>query len=97
MTTNQCVLMWFGRDLRLDDNPALHAAVATGLPVIPVFLWSPEEDSPPPGAASRWWLHQSLLRLDASLRAKGSRLVIRRGPVAETIITLAAECCAHRV
>lgn len=97
MTANQSVLMWFGRDLRLDDNPALHAAVATGLPVIPVFLWSSQEDSPPAGAASRWWLHQSLLRLDESLRAKGSRLIIRRGPEAESLIPLAAECNAPRV
>lgn len=89
--------MWFRRDLRLADNPALHAAAATGLPVIPVFIWVPEEDSPPPGAASRWWLHQSLLQLDRSLRAKGSRLVIRRGPAAETLLQLAAECRVRRI
>ncbi|HEX4036611.1 MAG TPA: deoxyribodipyrimidine photo-lyase [Acidobacteriaceae bacterium] len=97
MTPTTSVLMWFGRDLRLADNPALRAAVATGLPVVPIFLWAPEEEDPSPGAASRWWLHQSLLVLDRTLRAKGSRLTLRRGPTAETLLAIAAECNARRV
>ncbi len=98
MTHPESVLVWFRLDLRLADHPALNAAVATGLPVVPVFIWSPEEEGDgAPGAASRWWLHQSLLRLDESLRAKGSRLVVRRGPVAEALASLAAETNAHRV
>jgi deoxyribodipyrimidine photo-lyase len=44
-----------------------------------VFVWAPEEEDPwAPGAASRWWLHQSLARLAADLEARGARLVIRR-------------------
>ena len=31
------VLMWFRNDLRLSDNPALHAAAASGAPVVPVY------------------------------------------------------------
>ena len=79
-------LLWFRQDLRLADNPALLAAVRRGGPVIPVFIWSPEEEGRwQPGAASRWWLHQSLAQLDASLRQRGSRLIIRRGPTLEAI------------
>ena len=38
-------------------------------PVVPVFIWAPEEEGDwPPGAASRWWLHHSLASLDAMLR-----------------------------
>ena len=60
-------IVWFRHDLRLDDNPALAAAVARG-PVVPVFIWAPEEEHPwEPGAASRWWLHQSLEKLAAAL------------------------------
>ena len=82
-------LLWFRQDLRLADNPALLAAVRHGGPVIPVFIWSPEEEGRwQPGAASRWWLHQSLAQLDASLRQRGSRLIIRRGPTLETIRAL---------
>jgi deoxyribodipyrimidine photo-lyase len=92
------VLMWFRLDLRLRDNPALAAAAATGAAVVPVFVRSPEEaDACAPGAASRWWLHQSLLRLDESLRARGSRLILRCGPAAETLAALAAETGAGRV
>jgi deoxyribodipyrimidine photo-lyase len=82
-------IVWFGLDLRLADNPALNAAVSAGGPVIPAFIWAPDEESPwAPGAASRWWLHQSLGALGASLRARGSRLILRRGPTLETLRVL---------
>src|SRR5947209_19120190 len=72
-------IVWFRNDLRLADNPALAEARARG-PVIPVYVWAPgEEGDWPPGAASRWWLHRSLAALDAELRRRRSRLIIRRG------------------
>jgi len=74
-------IVWFRQDLRLADHPALSAAVARGKPVIPVFLWTPEEEGEwAPGAASRWWLHQSLTALSKDLAKAGSPLVIRRSP-----------------
>src|SRR5271156_3402778 len=74
-------LLWFRQDLRLADNPALLAAIRRGGPVVPVFIWAPEEEGRwPPGAASRWWLHQSLAELDRARRQRGSRLTTRRGP-----------------
>lgn len=83
-------LVWFRQDLRLDDNPALLAAVARGGLVVPVFIWSPDEEGEwAPGAASRWWLHQSLASLDASLRQHGSRLLVRRGPTLPALLELA--------
>jgi deoxyribodipyrimidine photo-lyase len=91
------ILLWLRRDLRLDDNPALLAAVATGRPVIPVYIWAPEEDDPPPGAASRWWLHQSLRSMREALAARGSELILRRGPSAEALLTLARETSADTV
>ena len=72
---------WFRLDLRLSDNPALNAAIESGRPVLPVFIWDPRsEEGWQPGAASCWWLHQSLRSLDDQLRGKGSRLILRRGP-----------------
>lgn len=95
---SRCVLLWFRADLRLSDNHALRAAEATRLPVIPVFIGAPEEGVPwPPGAASRWWLHQSLGALDRSLRDKGSRLIVRRGPTEETLLSLVRETGARRI
>jgi len=74
------VLVWFRRDLRLADNPALHQARYLHRPLIPVYIFAPEEEAPwPPGAASRCWLHRSLQALDEGLRRRGSRLILRRG------------------
>ncbi len=65
---------------------------------MPVFIWAPEEEAPwPPGAASRWWLHQSLEALDRALAQRGSRLIVRRGPTAETLLALARETGATAV
>jgi deoxyribodipyrimidine photo-lyase len=73
-------IVWLRQDLRLADNPALQAACRRGGPVVPVFVWSPEEEGAwPPGSASRWWLHQSLARLAEDFRDAGVGLVIRRG------------------
>jgi len=62
------VIAWFRQDLRLSDNPALSAAIGMGAPVLPVFVL--DDDSAgewSAGAASRWWLHESLASLDTSL------------------------------
>ena len=65
---------------------------------MPVFIWEPEAEEPwRPGGATRWWLHQSLQSLDDSLRAVGSRLIIRRGPALETLLALAEETGAETV
>jgi deoxyribodipyrimidine photo-lyase len=90
-------IVWFRHDLRLEDNPALTAAAARGL-VVPVFIWSPDEEAPwQPGAASRWWLHHSLASLAASLAKAGAPLVIRRGGSLETLRTLVRETGATHV
>lgn len=92
------VLVWFRQDLRLSDNPALLAAAHHGGPVLPVYVWSPEEEGRwAPGGASRWWLHQSLVRLDRSLRRCGSRLILRRGPTLEALRGLLADSGAAAV
>jgi len=78
-------IVWFRHDLRLDDNPALAAAAARGS-VVPVFIWAPQEEAPwEPGAASRWWLHQSLLSLAAALEKAGAPLIVCHGPTLATL------------
>ncbi len=48
-------IVWFRRDLRLADNPALTAAVAAHETVVPLYIHAPDEDGAwAPGAASRW-------------------------------------------
>lgn len=91
-------LIWFRRDLRLDDHAALHAALAAGHSPVPVYIHAPEEEAPwTPGAASSVWLDRSLCALRESLRALGSDLIIRQGPSTETLLALAKECEAEAV
>ncbi|KAL8523425.1 hypothetical protein ACS0TY_013398 [Phlomoides rotata] len=78
MSGGGCSIVWFRRDLRVEDNPALAAAVRAGA-VVPLFIWAPEEEGHYyPGRVSRWWLKQSLAHLDMSLRSLGTSLVTKR-------------------
>lgn len=36
--TSRPVILWFRRDLRLGDNPALASAIDTGWPILPVYI-----------------------------------------------------------
>ena len=91
------VLLWLRQDLRLHDQPALIAAVADGA-VIPVYVLDDESAGEwRIGGGQRWWLHGSLTSLDKGLRALGSRLILRRGPVVEVLHALMAETGAARV
>jgi deoxyribodipyrimidine photo-lyase len=91
-------LVWFRHDLRLQDNPALHAAVARGAGIVPVaILDDGGEGEWPAGAASRWWLHHSWAELDVALRARGSRLIILRGKAGNELRDLVRETGAEAV
>ncbi len=73
-------IVWFRRDLRLADNPALHAACAAHERVLPVYIHAPQEERDwAPGAASRWWLHHSLDALGVALRGHHAELHLRSG------------------
>ena len=96
--TDGPALVWFRQDLRVANNPALNAALERGTAVVPVYVWSPEEEGAwSPGAASRWWLHQSLAALSGEIEKRSSRLIIRRGPALETLGRLATEIGASAV
>jgi deoxyribodipyrimidine photo-lyase len=92
------VLYWFRRDLRLADNPGLAAAIATGRPVLAVFILDETTAGAwAPGAASRWWLHHSLAALAGDLAARGAALVLRRGAYAAELPRLMADTQASEV
>ena len=63
-------VIWFRQDLRLADNPALTNALEDGK-TLPIFIFddfnSKEHVN---GAASKWWLHHSLIKLNKSLKNK---------------------------
>jgi len=86
------IILWYRQDLRVADHPALTAAADTGAPVLPLFVWDDETPGAwAPGGAGRWWLAGSLEALEADLGARGSRLILRRGPAPEVLRRLARE------
>jgi deoxyribodipyrimidine photo-lyase len=92
------IIVWFTQDLRLGDNAALSAAAASGRPLLPVYIL--DDDTPADwtmGAASRWWLEQSLGSLHDALQDRGGRLVLRRGKPLKVLEQLARETGAHGI
>ena len=91
-------LLWLRQDLRLDDNPALKAAVESGRPVVPVYILDEEgEGAWAPGGASRWWLHHALEDLAEQLKEYGLKLILRRGGSLETLRALVKDTGAEAV
>jgi deoxyribodipyrimidine photo-lyase len=96
--TSSPVIVWFRNDLRLSDNPALHAAVARGEELIALYVH--DEESPgtrPLGGATKWWLHHSLLSLRKDIESLGGTLTLRRGPGAEVVRQVVREAKASAV
>jgi deoxyribodipyrimidine photo-lyase len=96
MTTT--AIVWFRRDLRLHDNPALAAALAGSDRVVPVFVideallggrW--------PAPNRLWFMRESLVSLSGSLAERGAALRILRGRPADVLPALALEVGAGDV
>lgn len=95
MSDTSPVLLWLRRDLRLTDHPALAVAVSRGGPVLPVFI---HDDSVARlGAAPKWRLGLGLEAFDTALRAKGSRLILRKGDALPSLQALIRETGAKAV
>lgn len=93
--TSSPILIWFRRDLRLSDHPALSAACSTGRPVIPVFIC--DDSVTDLGAAPKWRLDLGIGQLAEALAVRGSRLILRRGDALEQLAALIAETGAGDV
>lgn len=89
---------WIRRDLRLADNQALAAALARAEQVIPAFVLDPALlHSPYAGAKRVAFLFDGLRRLDAGLRVRGSRLVVRHGEPLAALRALLGETGATAI
>ncbi|WP_170464065.1 cryptochrome/photolyase family protein [Ruegeria arenilitoris] len=89
------IIMWFRRDLRLSDHPALSEAAETGRPVIPVFICDDSVDAL--GAAPKWRLGLGLKAFSDALRDAGSKLILRRGDALTVLQDLITETGAQSV
>ena len=78
-------IVWFKRDLRVDDHRPLLEAAARG-PVLPLYVVEPELWQQP-DASERQWLfcRESLIELRQSLAALGQPLVLRSGDVVQVL------------
>ncbi|MET8832112.1 deoxyribodipyrimidine photo-lyase [Streptomyces sp. NPDC004610] len=89
----------FTADLRLHDHPPLRAALDAADAVVPLFVLDPAiEATGFPAPNRRAFLHDCLADLDASLRERGGRLVVRRGDSVAQVcraVTEADACEVH--
>ncbi|MHA6261755.1 cryptochrome/photolyase family protein [Arenibacterium sp. CAU 1754] len=89
------VILWFRRDLRLEDHPAVQAACEGGRPVIPVFVLDDLAETL--GAAPKWRLGLGLGRFSETLSNAGSRLILRRGKALDQLRELIRDTGASAV
>ena len=86
-------IVWFRRDLRVHDHPALRAALDRDERVVPVFCFDDRLLHGRHASGSRTqFLIECLGELDASLRRRGSGLVVRHGPPERELTQLLQEC-----
>ncbi|GAB4120929.1 MAG: deoxyribodipyrimidine photo-lyase [Roseiflexaceae bacterium] len=92
-------LHWFRRDLRLHDNPALHAALEQHpQALLPVFILDDAILHAATSSPARVdFMLASLRALDQQLRERGSRLILRRGSSLEVLLALVREQQVGRV
>lgn len=83
-----CTVVWFRRDLRLADHAALHEACRRGV-ALPLFILDRDLLFHPETAVARVaFMLKNLQALDADLRQRGGRLLIRCGDPAEQLLQL---------
>lgn len=87
-------IVWFRRDLRLTDNPALAGALAEADAIVAVATDPPESI---PGSAAHAWRLASLSCLDADLRSRGSRVLSLPGDAPTALARIAAATGATTV
>ena len=73
-------IFWFRRDLRIDDNTALNAALNSKDPVIAIFIFDNQiVDSLPKNDARINFIYSQLKSIDSLLKSYGSSLLVFKG------------------
>lgn len=92
---HSAIILWFRRDLRLSDHPALSAAMRTGRPIVPVFILDDAVQAL--GAAPKWRLGLGLEAFAKGLSQIGSRLILRQGAALDVLESLIRDTGAGTV
>ena len=97
-STSAPIIVWFRRDLRLSDNPALDAAIKIGRPLILVYIHEDtQEDTHETGnirtfgGAKNVWLYHSLLSLSQDITQRGGTLTLLQGNALAQLEALIAQ------
>ena len=81
-------LLWFKRDLRVEDHPALARAAALG-PVLPLYIFEPEYWAQPDASGRQFaFVRESVAGLQAATAGIGAPLVVRVGDAVQVIADL---------
>jgi len=74
-------ICWFRRDLRLEDNAALHHALKAGKPILPLFIFDTNilDDLKKPFDRRVQFIHQEVMRLQRELQQMGSDILVKYG------------------
>jgi len=84
-------LVWFKRDLRVHDHPALALAAAQGA-VLPVYIIEPDLWAQPDASGRQWaFVTESLEDLRRDLAALGQPLILRVGDAVDVLARLRAK------
>jgi deoxyribodipyrimidine photo-lyase len=98
MSMRTIAIVWFRRDLRVHDHPALTAAIADADAVVPLFVF---DDAllhgrwPAPNRT--WFMRESVAALSVALRERGADLRIVQGDPIEVVSRLARDVGATSV
>lgn len=98
-TRTRPLIVWFRRNLRLADNPALSRAAESGKPVIPLYVHDTDPASPYSlsGRAAGWTLANAAALHDDLRRQLNSRLVVRTGSSERAVLALARQVAASAI
>ncbi len=81
-------IVWFKRDLRVHDHPALSAAAEVG-PVLPLYIVEPDLWAQPEHSRRQWaFIAEALAELRRDLASLGQPLIIRTGNAIDVLETL---------
>ena len=79
-------IVWFKRDLRINDHAPLLAASRTNAPIIPLYIVEPEYWHQPFASRRHWhFIHDCLCDLDSGLAELGQHLVVKVGDSCDVI------------